>query len=242
MSQLFIGTSGYTYKEWRGSFYPRGVPQKAWLTFYAQRYNAVEVNATFYRSFPPSVYTRWSEMTPRDFRFVLKAPKVITHDKALEAVADDLQSFTVGIRTLGEKLAAVLWQFPAGAKADDLLDRFTQFLTTLPKDMRHVFEFRHKSWFTDDVYALLNQHDAGFVINDSPRIPGQNVITDRLMYVRFHGPGKLYDSRYTSDQLRAWAGKIKPRLAEMDVFVFFNNTMSGDALDNANELRDLLKG
>lgn len=237
-----MGTSGYSYKEWRGKFYPQGVAQKSWLTFYAQHYNAVEVNATFYRPFPQSVYARWAEITSPEFRFVLKAPKVITHDKALEAVEDDLQSFAVGSRTLGEKLAAVLWQFPAGSKVHDLQERFTKFLPALPKDMRHVFEFRHKSWFTDEVYALLNQYDAGFVINDSPQFPKQEVITDHLMYLRLHGPGKLYNSRYTSEQLRAWAEKIKSRLAEMDVFVFFNNTMSRDALDNANELRDLLKG
>ncbi len=240
MPNLYIGTSGYSYQSWRGKFYPQGTAQKDWLAFYAQQYNAVEVNATFYRPFSKSVITRWGSVTPDTFRFVLKAPKVITHEKRLENVAEELNQFVASTSALGDKLAAMLWQFPAGVHADEHLERFAAFLPALPTDMKQVFEFRHASWFTEATYDLLNQYNAGFVINDSPHFVSREVLTDHLMYVRFHGPDKLYDSLYTQAQLQSWADKIVPRLTQNDVYLFFNNTMSGQGLENANELKDML--
>src|ERR1041385_2426709 len=110
MPNLYIGTSGYSYKSWRGQFYPQDIPQKEWLAFYAHAYNAVEVNATFYRLFPKSVFTHWREITPLEFRFVLKGPKVITHEKLLIDVEDELKQFVTGSAALQTKLAAMLWQ------------------------------------------------------------------------------------------------------------------------------------
>jgi uncharacterized protein YecE (DUF72 family) len=240
MPNLFIGTSGYSYKNWRGQFYPPGVPQKAWLTFYAQHYNAVEINATFYRPFPEHVFAHWYEITPAEFRFVLKAPKVITHEKALDDLDAELQQFVSSIGGLKEKLTAVLWQFPASVQAAPLQERFQKFLGMLPQGIKHVFEFRHASWFTEETYALLNQFHAGFVMNDSPHFQSREVITGQLVYVRFHGSDKLYNSLYSSDQLRAWADKIAPYLDRCDIYLFFNNTYAGQALDNAKEMLQLL--
>jgi uncharacterized protein YecE (DUF72 family) len=240
MGDLFIGTSGYTYKDWRGIFYPKGVPQKEWLAFYAQHYNTVEINATFYRPFPQKVYERWRESTPPEFRFTLKGPRTITHQKKLRHMADDLQSFVENSSSLGEKLDAMLWQFPPSAKAGDLYDELNTFLSQLPTAVRQVFEFRHTSWFNDGIYRLLNQYHAGFVINDSSRFPAKEVTTGDLMYVRFHGPKKLYASLYSLEELEKWAAKIKPHLNNHDVYIYFNNDFGGRALQNANELRDLL--
>lgn len=240
MGGLYIGTSGYTYAAWRGVFYPKGVAQRTWLSFYAQHFNAVEINATFYRPFPQSVFARWQEMTPPDFHFVLKAPRIITHEKKLHDIENELNSFLSSIEGLGEKLALILWQFPAGQRADDLKERFSEFVSTLPRSPRHVFEFRHASWFTEDLYAHLEQQNAGFVINDSPHMKSQEVNTAGLMYIRFHGPGKLYDSSYSLEQLESWAERIRPRLADHEVYLFFNNTFAGQALENARQLRDLL--
>lgn len=241
MPELYLGTSGYTYADWRGTFYPKGVAQKDWLAFYAQHYNAVEINATFYRPFPETVLTRWHDATPDAFRFVLKAPKTITHEKALDGVEGELAQFISSTAGLGGKLAAVLWQFPPKLTKDVLSERLAAFLPTLPGTVKHVFEFRHVSWFAEETYALLNRYHAGIVNNDSPRLPGSDAATDQVLYVRLHGPGKLYDSSYDSEQLRAWADKIAPRLVQYDTFVFFNNTMRGQALANADELRALLK-
>ncbi|MEO8391974.1 MAG: DUF72 domain-containing protein [Chloroflexota bacterium] len=241
MTHLYIGTSGYTYKDWRDIFYPKGVAQKNWLTFYAQHYNAVEINATFYRPFPEHVFTHWHDSTPEEFRFVLKAPKLITHEKALVDIEQDLEQFVSSIGALKEKLAAVLWQFPASARKEVLQVPFQQLLTLLPGNIKHVFEFRSSSWFNEEIYALLNRFDAGFVINDSPHFPSQHVNTDHLLYVRLHGPGALYTSTYSAEQLLAWSEEIAPHLGHEDIYLFFNNTSGGHALGNANDLRLLLK-
>jgi len=240
MANLYVGTSGYSYQDCRGQFYPAGVPQKDWLAFYAQTYNAVEVNATFYRPFPAKVMAHWNEATPEAFRFVLKGPKVITHEKRLEDVESEIKAFDKSANALQDKLNAMLWQFPASAHREELLEPLKHFLRMLPPKVMQVFEFRHKSWFADEVYDLLNQFQAGFVINDSPHFPSREVITGNVMYIRFHGPGKLYDSLYSHEQLEAWAKKINPRLDENDVYLFFNNTSKGQALKNADELRDML--
>ncbi|MBI5670687.1 MAG: DUF72 domain-containing protein [Chloroflexi bacterium] len=242
MGELYLGTSGYTYKDWRGIFYPKGLAQKDWLPFYARHYNTVEINATFYRAFPRSVYDRWREITPAAFRFTLKGPRRITHEKQLTDIEADLRQFVDSAAGLQDKLAVMLWQFPPQARAADLWERLTQFLPLLPTSIRQVLEFRHTSWFNDNLYALLNEHRAGFVINDSSRFPAREVITGNIMYVRFHGPGKLYASLYSLDELKTWAEKIKPRLSEHDVYLYFNNDYDGRALRNANELRDLLAG
>ena len=240
MPNLYIGTSGYSYQSWRGQFYPQGAAQKDWLAYYARHYNAVEVNATFYRPFAKSVFAHWRDVTPDEFRFVLKAPKVITHEKRLENAAEELSQFVTSTAVLEDKLSAMLWQFPASVHADEFLEQLAAFLPALPTGMKQVFEFRHVSWFTEAVYDLLNQFHAGFVINDSPHFPSREIVTDHAMYIRFHGPDKLYDSLYSHEQLQAWANKIAPRLAQNAVYLFFNNTMAGQGLQNANELKDML--
>ncbi|HLU09409.1 MAG TPA: DUF72 domain-containing protein [Oceanobacillus sp.] len=241
MGDLYIGTSGYVYKDWRGIFYPKGVAQKNWLPFYAQHYDTVEINATFYRHFPRSVFERWHEITPAEFRFTLKGPRRITHEKKLNEIDDDLQQFVESAAGLQEKLSLMLWQFPASTHADGMTERLEQFLALLPKGIRQVIELRHTSWFNDDIYALLNRHHAGFVINDSSRFPAREVVTGDFAYVRFHGPGRLYASSYSRKQLQEWAEKIERWLTDYDVYVYFNNDYGGRALRNADELKGLLK-
>ena len=242
MGKLWIGTSGWVYKDWRGLFYPKGVAQRDWLTYFAQHFNTVEVNATFYRPFPSSVLARWREITPPEFAFTLKGPRPITHLKRLESVDDELRQFVESSEGLGEKLSAMLWQFPPSFKVgvDDSLERLTAFLPKLPRTIHQVVEFRHKSWFRDDVYALLNAHNVGFCINDSSRWAAAEVVTGDVMYIRFHGPTKLYASLYSPEQLAAWADKIRPNLAERDVYIYFNNDYGGRAIQNAREIRDML--
>jgi uncharacterized protein YecE (DUF72 family) len=181
MGSLYLGTSGYTYKDWREIFYPKGLAQRNWLTFYAQRYNTVEINATFYRDFPQTVFQRWHMVTPPNFRFTLKGPRWITHEKHLSEIDDDLQTFVEHAHGLQEKLAVMLWQFPPSARVDDLYQPLAQFLPKLPGAVRQVFEFRHTSWFNETTYSLLNQHNAGFVINDSSRWPAREMQTGDFM-------------------------------------------------------------
>lgn len=242
MGQLFIGTSGYVYKDWRGIFYPKGVAQKNWLAFYAAHFNTVEINATFYGHFGRHVFERWHDSTPDDFVFTLKGPRPITHYKRLEDVDSELAAFLEGAAGLGDKLSALLWQLPPSDKRLSAADevRLGAFLQALPDSVRSVIEFRHKSWFVDSVYALLDRAGVGFCINDSSRWPAQEVDTGGFSYVRFHGPEKLYASLYTPEQMQAWADKLQQRLARGDVYVYFNNDYDGRALQNARELRERL--
>lgn len=239
---LCVGTSGFNYKDWKEIFYPKGTPQKQWLTYYAQHYNTVEINATFYRYFARSVFARWRDATPPDFRFTLKGPRVITHEKRLVGVTDDLTRFLDSIQDLHSKLAVILWQFPPSFKNETNADQelLAQFLGCLPSGLQHVIEFRHTSWFKEDIYALLNAHKMGFVINDSSRFPAAEVITGNIAYLRFHGPQQLYASSYTLDALTTWATNIRGWLAHYDIYCYFNNDYGGRAIENANQLIDLL--
>jgi uncharacterized protein YecE (DUF72 family) len=241
MGRLLIGTSGFNYKDWRYIFYPKGLPERKWLAFYAQHYDMVEINATFYRYFERSIFMRWHDETPDNFCFTIKGPKDITHRKRLDNIGDELTRFMESIQGLQDKLALVLWQFPYSFKnSDEVKDRLSQFLQQIPRTMQHVVEFRHTSWFTDDVYALLNNTNTGFVINDSSRFPAAEAITGNVVYVRFHGPKQLYASSYSTDQLSAWAGKIASWLTDFDVYCYFNNDFFGHAIRNAVELRELV--
>lgn len=242
MANLYIGTSGFTYRDWRGAFYPKGVKREEYLAYYAQHFNAVEINATFYRPFPPHIYERWSSLTPPDFRFVLKGPRTITHDKELADVGADVRDFVNGLAPLGDKCAAVLWQLPPRARAGDLRIPFARFLVNLPTSVRHVFEFRHTSWFTDEMIDIFNDFNVGFVVNDTPRFPTKDITTGDIVYIRFHGPGKLYDSLYSDEQLSTWAERLRPRIRDHESFLFFNNTFAGQAIGNAATLRELLTG
>jgi uncharacterized protein YecE (DUF72 family) len=152
-----------------------------------------------------------------------------------------MRAFHDSSKALSDKLSAMLWQFPPSfAHTDETRDLLAHFLTLLPRDIRQAIEFRHKTWFQDSVYDLLNAHKAGFVINDSSRWAAREVVTGDFAYIRFHGPGKLYASLYTPEQLQAWATKIRAYLQERDVYVYFNNDYGGRALQNANELREML--
>ncbi len=239
---LYMGTSGFNYKDWREIFYPKGLAQKKWLAFYAQHYNSVEINATFYRYFPRSVFARWHAETQADFRFVLKGPRVITHVKRLHQVNEELDRFFDSIQGLSNKLCAVLWQFPSSFKySEETLRIFSEFLQRLPKMTTQVVEFRHASWFREEIYALLNGQNAGFVIDDSSRFPAAEVVTGKVAYIRLHGPAQLYASSYTTEELQDWAKKIHEWLDRYTVHCYFNNDFGGRAIRNSIELRNFIE-
>lgn len=239
MHNYWVGTSGFSYDDWKGIFYPTGLPQEKRLTYYAQHYNTVEINATFYRMFARSVFARWRDDTPDGFRFTLKGPRSVTHVKRLDDVGDELRQFYKSIQDLQDKLALVLWQLPPSFKFDSI-DKLTRFVGLLPPDTKHVIELRHTSLFNDEVYTLLNEHRVGFVINDSAHFPSVEVITSDVCYIRFHGPAKLYASLYSIEAMQSWADKIRVWLNHYDVYAYFNNDYDGRALQNSIELLVLL--
>lgn len=241
MGKLFIGTSGYNYTDWVGVFYPQDLSKKEWLSFYSKHFNTVEINATFYHSFRRQVFENWSRQTPSTFCFSIKGSRFITHIKRINNVKSEIGKFFDSAYGLKEKLAVILWQFPSSFRlTDENKKRLSKFLANLPKNSHNTFEFRHMSWFSDDIYQLLDENKAGFVINETKAFPVAEKITGDFAYIRFHGPQSLYSSSYSDEELKIWAERIRGYLKAYDVYCYFNNDVSGYAIKNAFSLKSLL--
>ncbi len=236
-----IGTSGWNYPAWRESFY-RGVPQIRWLAFCAERFTAIEVNATFYRLQRRETFARWRAETPQGFCFAIKGNRYLTHNRKL---ADPLPSVRLErdrAAGLGDRLAAVLWQLPANLHRDlDRLERFARALRCWRK-ARHVIEFRHQSWFDDEVAACLRSHNIAVCQSDAADWPLWNAVTTDLVYVRLHGHAKTYVSGYPLRTLKSWATRIRGWLGDgRNVHVYFDNDAIGRAPIDALQLMRLLR-
>ena len=231
-----IGTSGWTYPAWRHGFYA-GVPRRRWLAHCAERFTGIEVNATFYRQLEPETVGGWREQTPADFAFAIKGHRFVTHVHRLRDAEEPLQRARTGLQPLGDKLAAVLWQLPPSLKKDaGLLREFGMHLAGW-RETRHVIEFRHQSWFDDEILAVLAEHGLAICISDAPRWPMWEAATSALAYVRLHGHERLYTSRYGRQGLRPWAARVLSWLADgYEVHVYFDNDAEGAAPDDAQTL------
>ena len=202
-----IGTSGYNYPEWRGTFYPDKFPTAKMLPYYAERFSTVEVNYTFYRMPSAKAVAGWDRETPAAFRFTLKAPQRITHFARLRDVGEPLRYFLDTARLLGPKLASILFQLPPNFARD--IERLGDLLAQLPPDLRVAFEFRHASWLAEDVYARLRAANAALVIADSAESSTPLVATADWGYLR------LRDEGYTPSDLEAWARTVKEHEAPL---------------------------
>ena len=213
-SKLLAGASGYSFKEWCGSFYPDKMKPDAMLAWYSQRLPTVEINNTFYRMPKPSVLENWAQTTPEHFRFAIKASRRITHDARIKAEAKDSVDYLYRmLESLGGKLGAVLFQLPPNLKKD--LPRLTDFLALLPQGHRAAFEFRNDSWFADEVYALLQSAQAALVLSErEDNAPPPLVQTAPWGYVR------LRLENYSDDDLRRWAERIAGT-AWQQTYVYF---------------------
>jgi len=238
--RLCIGTSGWAYDAWAGGFYA-GVPRAKWLAHYARHFDAVEVNATFYHALQPATFAGWRAATPRGFRFAVKASRYLTHIRRLAFARSSLLAQREALAPLGAKLAVVLWQLPARLQRDTArLARFLRMLGAWPR-VRHAVEFRHSSWFDDEVARLLEKHRIAAVQSDAADWPRWDAVTTDLVYVRLHGRRETYRSAYSSRELRVWAKRIRRWRAEgREVHVYFDNTDAGHAVENALALRRLL--
>ncbi|MCL6472998.1 MAG: DUF72 domain-containing protein [Firmicutes bacterium] len=238
--KLYIGTSGWSYKHWKDIFYPANLPERKWLEFYATKFSTVEINNSFYRLPRRETFESWRASTPPGFVFAVKANRYITHIKKLKNVDTALVRFFENASGLADKLGPVLFQFPANWHAN--ADRLESFLNILPNGYKYAFEFRHTSWFRDNIYALLEQKGAALCIADSPEWPSPFKITAPFVFIRMHGSRQLYASDYTTDELSRWAKKIGDLLdRRLDVYIYFNNDAHGYAVKNAQELRELLQ-
>jgi uncharacterized protein YecE (DUF72 family) len=235
-----VGCSGWNYQSWRGRLYPLDLPSSHWLERYAERFDTVEVNATFYRLVSRKAVSHWVEQTPPGFLFAVKASRYLTHVKRLSDVADGVARFYDGLQPLLEasRLAAVLWQLPETFHRDDA--RLASALRLLPNG-RHAFEFRHPSWFVPEVYGLLREHGAALVIGDHPDRPFQtHRATADWSYVRLHHGRHGRRGNYSERELRAWAERLDSWRRRRQALVYFNNDWEAFAPRNAVRLKRLL--
>jgi uncharacterized protein YecE (DUF72 family) len=227
-----IGCSGWNYGHWRERVYPKGLPPRRWLEHYATLFDTVEVNATFYRLPSRSAVANWVEGSPSDFLFSVKASRYLTHLKRLTDLGAGVERFYERIEPLVDspKLGPVLWQLPGNFHRND--ERLAAALDRLPPG-RHCFEFRHASWFTEDVYEVLRRRGAALVIGDSPNRPFQtHELTAAWTFIRFHYGSRGRNGNYSERELEGWAERIEGWRQGVEVFAYFNNDWEGFAVRN----------
>ena len=230
---IWVGTSGYNYPEWKGSFYPEKLPAAQMLPYYAERLSTVEINYTYYRTPNKKILAGWNDATPPRFRLTLKAPKRITHDARLRDCGDRLKYFIETAATLGPKLGALLFQLPPSFRQD--LGVLDAFLEEFPAGVVAAFEFRHGSWLNDEVYRRLKARNLALCVADSETMATPVEITADYAYFR------LRDEGYTPADIGRWAGIIRERTAGCrDVFVYFKHEEAGTGPQFARILMDAL--
>jgi uncharacterized protein YecE (DUF72 family) len=230
---VLVGTSGYSYPEWKGSFYPEGLAAARMLPYYAALFPTVEINATFYRMPTPATIAGWQAQVPETFRFTLKAPRRITHDRRLKEAGDAVRAFCAAAGELGPQLAALLFQLPPNLRKD--LELFDRFLETLPPTVCATFEFRHDSWLDEEVYARLRARNLALCIADTGARSTPVILTADYAYLR------LRDEGYTDADLDRWSGIVRDLRAQCrEVFVYFKHEDEGKGPEFARKLIDRL--
>jgi uncharacterized protein YecE (DUF72 family) len=236
MNAVRIGCSGWNYDDWRGGVYPVGVPKRRCLSVYAERFDTVEVNSTFYRLASRRAVEGWVRDTPEDFTFSVKASRFLTHVRRLTDLDRGIRRFYEPLAPLTEagRLGPVLWQLPQTFERDD--ERLSRWLDALP-DGRHTIEFRHPSWFVPAVLARLRAHGVALTIGDHPERPfGRREATAGWWYVRLHHGSRGRNGNYATTELATWARRIAQWRSHRDVYAYFNNDWCGYAPANASAL------
>lgn len=235
-----IGTSGWVYNHWRTIFYPKELKQSEWFAYYAQHFNTVEINYSFYRLPNESVFDKWHTQAPSGFLYTLKFSRFLTHVKKLKDPEQPLHTFLNRADHLTETLGPILYQLPPSWEIN--LTRFQSFCEALPKNYHHVIEFRNPSWLTKDVFQLMKQYHISHCIHDKLEFDIPLAITASPIYIRFHGDSAS-GGNYQNKFLEKWAAQIDAWNNQLfDVFIYFNNDFEGYALKNARSLKKLLKG
>jgi uncharacterized protein YecE (DUF72 family) len=241
-SQFLVGTSGWSYPHWQGVFYPEDLPKSRWFEYYIQKFATVEINATFYRFFKDQTYVKWHDNAPKQFKYVLKAPRLISHRKYLKDAADQIKAFWQSANLLKNKLGLILLQLAPGMPYDP--ERLRQALLTFKIPGKVAVEFRHKKWFTEETRDLLKEVGAIFCTADSPKTKLMDWVTSNGAYIRLHGRKQWYSYNYSKQELTEIA-ELANRMAEQGakkVYIFFNNDFGGYAPKNAITLLEMLEG
>jgi len=246
MAELLLGTSGWSYNEWNGVFYPGSTTNK--LSFYSKIFQTAEIDSTFYAYPSKGLVLGWSRYSPKGFTFSAKLPRTITHEKELDprqGAEADLIRFLSLMRpliTVG-KLGPILIQLPPSFSYDDDFGKLKAFLDLIPEDVRFAVEFRHPSWLKGEVWSLLESRNVANVIVDEPLLPPDTVVTADFAFIRWHGRGSRpwYNYRYSDDELRRWVPKVKEVSARVEkTFGYFNNHFRGFAVENSLKMMGML--
>lgn len=239
-SPFFIGTSGWTYDHWKGRFYPDTLPKSHWFDYYASQFSAVEINATFYRTFKDQTYHNWKQRAPDEFGYVLKAPRLITHRKYLIDVDELIRTFYHSCSLLEEKFELILLQVAPQTPYD--LERLRKALLAFPDPTKVAVEFRRPEWFSQETLSLLHTVGATICNVDSPRQHITDYLTSHKAYLRLHGRMHWYSYNYSDDELKDLAvlARDLTRRGAEKVYIFFNNDFEGYAPANALTLKRML--
>lgn len=240
MSQVRIGTSGWSYDHWAGAFYPEAVAKTRRLEYYVTLFDTVEVNGTFYGTPSESTVRHWYEVAPEGFVFAVKGNRYLTHRRRLEGVADAVERHRRTVAPLAEKLGPTLWQFSPGFHAHP--ERLARFIALRREGERWAFEFRHESWFTDEILAVLRAGGCALVWADTPDYPLHLHVTADFLYARLHGHERLYASAYSDQQLGWWKARLREGAEGWrDIYVYFDNDAHGHAPRDALRLRAMFE-
>ncbi|HEX9979728.1 MAG TPA: DUF72 domain-containing protein [Flavobacterium sp.] len=235
--RIRIGTSGWSYKHWKGTFYPEGTPASGQFPYYRKFFDTVELNSPFYRLPPKQTFINWGSAVADDFLFSVKASRYITHMKKLKDPAESLSNFLENTAGLQENLGPILFQLPPGWQLN--LQRLEEFLEKLPPHFRYTFEFRNHSWYDEKVYELLRKHNCAFCIYDLGGHLSPLEVTADFIYIRLHGPEGKYAGSYSDAVLNEWAEKCRKWDEDHDVFVYFDNDIGTAAPYDAQKLKQL---
>lgn len=236
---IHVGTSGWHYDHWVGPFYPEGMSSSGFLPFYAERFDTVEINNTFYQLPDPETLARWRDATPAGFRFACKGSRYITHMKKLKDPQESTKRFFQVAEALDDKLGPILFQLPPRWSAN--VERLEAFLAALPDNGRYVLEFRDDSWFTQEIQEGLSRANVALCIYDLAGHHSPLQVTADFAYVRLHGPDESYGGSYSDEALAGWARRFLQWQAEgREVYCFFNNDREGHAVRNALRLKEMI--
>lgn len=231
----YIGTSGWSYRNWNTQFYPKGLKAHEKLGYYSKHFSAVEVNSSFYNLLARETYEQWREQVPTDFTFAVKMHRYLTQMKKLkidDKAREQRDQFFVGVAGLGSQLGVILIQLPPSLKKD--IEKIGEFLEAMPGDYRYAIEFRNESWFDEEVADVLKKHNVAAVISHSSEWPYWIMPTADFIYARFHGKNELFTSPYPEKDLQEWAETLQSlQPGDQKGWILFNNTDQGHAVQNA---------
>jgi uncharacterized protein YecE (DUF72 family) len=239
MARIRIGCSGWNYRHWRGLFYPERLAQKKWFAFYAEHFDTVEINNSFYRLPKAEVFEKWRAEAPPGFCYAVKANRFLTQAKKLKDCEEPLQRMMAPFRALGDRLGPILYQLPPRFRIN--LERLESFLKLLPHDVVSVFEFREKSWHVPETLALLDRYGASFCVHDMPGSASERWTAGPIAYLRFHGGEGKYWGRYSDEGLLSWTDwMVAQAKAGRPVWAYFNNDIHAHAIHDAQTLKAMV--